>query len=240
VSALSFGRIRKPEPAPIPHIDGRSVRREIAEGVRVIARDPVLRTLAINMALGSFFGNFYGTLYDIFGIRELGLTPGILGVVIGGGGIGALIGALLASRLQKRFGLGKLLIGSLLVSALIGLLTPLAGGSVVLASAMLITAQIIGDGAMMVYLINATSLQQIVVPDHLLGRTNASFGFLAQGVAPAGALIAGVLATAFGARLTLWIAVLGILATAVWVSQSPVRKLQGYALPDATEVETVV
>ena len=118
---------------------------------------------------------------------------------------------------------------------MVGLLTPLAGGSVVLASAMLITAQIIGDGAMMVYWINALSLQQIVVPDHLLGRTNASFGFLAQGIAPVGALIAGALATALGARVTLLIAVLGILATAIWVSRSPLRHLESHALPAATK-----
>lgn len=233
-SASSFALIRKPEPAPQPSAGlagkhGRSVMREIAEGVRVIARDPVLRTLAISLALRSFFGSFFSTLYDIYGIRDLGMTPGILGILIAGGGVGALLGALLSSRLQQRFGLGKTLVWSLLVSALVGLLTPLAGGSVIQASFMMITAQIVGDGAMIVYWINALSLRQLIVPDHLLGRTNASFGFLAQGIAPAGALIAGVLATGIGARLTLLIAVLGFLGTALWVSRSPVRRLEGYA-----------
>lgn len=231
-SATSFSRIRKAEPKPAPRSDSSSIRREIAEGIRVIAGDPVLRALAISLALRSFFGNFYGVLYDIYGIRELGLTPGILGVLIAGGGIGALAGALLASRLQKRFGLGRTLVWSLLVSALVGFLTPLAGGSVVQASAMMIAAQIIGDGAMMVFLINSLSLQQIVVPNHLLGRTNASFGFLAQGIAPFGALIAGALATGIGARSTLWIAVIGILIAAVWVSRSPVRHIEDFELSE--------
>ena len=232
-SAASVALIRKPEPAPRPPEERESMWREIVEGVRVVAHNPVLRTLAISMALRSFFGNFYGTLYDIYGIRDLGMTPAILGFVIAGGGIGALIGALLASRVQKRFGLGKTLIRASLLSAVIGLLTPLAGGSVLLASVMMITAQIVGDGAMTIYMINAISLQQMVVPNHLLGRTNASFGFLAQGIAPVGALIAGVLGTLLGARLTLGIAVLGFLATAVWFSRSPVRQLEGYAEPEA-------
>ncbi|MFN8448961.1 MAG: MFS transporter [Anaerolineae bacterium] len=228
-SASSFALIRKREAKPKPSLDERSVTREIAEGVRVIARDPVLRTLAISLGLRSFFGSFYGTLYDLYGIRDLGLTPGILGFLIAAGGVGALVGALLSSRIQKRFGLGRTLVYSLLISSLVGLLTPLAGGSVVLASLMMATAQIVGDGAMIVYWINALSLRQLIVPDHLLGRTNASFGFLAEGVAPVGALIAGVVATGIGARFTLLIAVLGAIGVALWVSRSPVRQLNDFA-----------
>ncbi len=231
-SALSIGLIRRPEPAPKPVEERESVGREIVEGVRVVAHNPVLRTLAIMFALRSFFGNFYATLYDIYGIRDLGLTPGILGFVIATGGIGALIGALLAGRLGKRFSLGTILIGSLLLNAVIGLLHPLAGGSVLLASAMLIIPQVIGDGAMMIYMINAISLQQMVVPSHLLGRANASAGFLAQIIAPAGALISGALATSLGARGTFWIAALGWVAAAIWFSRSPIRHLEGYAMPE--------
>ena len=236
-SAAGVALIRKPEPAPKPAEERESMRREIVEGVQVVAQNPILRTLAITMALRSFFGNFYGTLYDIYGIRDLGMTPGILGFVIAGGGIGALVGALLASRVQKRFGLGKTLIGVSILSSVVGLLTPLAGGSVLLASIMMITAQIIGDGLMTIYMINAISLQQMVVPNHLLGRTNASMGFLAQGIAPVGALIAGALATGIGARSTLLIAVLGFIAIAIWLSRSPVRHLEGYGIADEA-VET--
>jgi len=232
-SASCVALIRKPESAPRPPEDRESMWREIVEGVRVVGQNPILRTLAIIMALRSFFGNFYATLYDIYGIRDLGLTPGLLGFVIAAGGVGTLIGALVASRLQKRFRLGSVLIGSLLLNAVIGLLHPLAGGSVLLASTMLIIPQVIGDGAMMIYLINSISLQQMVVPNHLLGRTNASFGFLAQGIAPAGALISGALATSLGARGTFWIAALGWLAAALWFSRSPVRHLEGYAVVEA-------
>jgi predicted MFS family arabinose efflux permease len=229
-SASCVALIRKPEPAPKPPSEESSVWREITEGVQVVAHNPVLRTLAITLALSSFFGNFYGALYDIYGIRDLGLTPGILGFVIASGGVGALIGALLANRLNKHFRLSTLLIGSSLIGAFVGIFTPLAGGSVLLASAMLIVAQVINDGAMMIYMINAISLQQMVVPNHLLGRANASAGFLAQVIAPAGALIAGVLATSLGARGTLGIAVLGGIVTAIWFSRSVLRHGEKYTL----------
>ena len=57
-------------------------------------------------------------------------------------------------------------------------------------------------------------------------------GFLAQGIAPVGALIAGALATGIGARGTLLIAVLGFIAIAIWLSRSPVRHLEGYGIED--------
>ena len=242
VSATSFALIRKPERQPEPPLhavnQGRSVRREIAEGIGVITGDPVLRTLALALALRSFFGNFYAALYDIYAVRELGMSAGLLGVTIAAGGVGALIGAFLADRVQKRYGLGKTLIGASLIGGVFGFLTPLAVGSPEVAALMLIGAQIIGDGAMMVYMINAISLQQIIVPDHLLGRTNASMGFLAQGVAPVGALIAGGLGAALGARGTLLIAVIGGLTIALWVSRSPLRQVADFPAAE-TPVEPI-
>lgn len=235
-SASAFSLIRKPEPKPLAHADGRSMRREITEGVRLVMHDPLLRVLAISLGLRSLFGSFMGTLYDIFGIRYLGLTPAILGITIAAGGVGALAGALLASRIQRRFGLGKTLVWSVVVSTVVSLLIPLAGGSPALAAAMLILAQIIGDGAMTVYAINAISLVQIITPDRLLGRANASFGLIEQGIAPLGALVAGVLATVFDARLTLLLAVCGGLATALWFSRSAVRDVQGFASEETAAV----
>jgi predicted MFS family arabinose efflux permease len=230
-SGACIALIRKPEPAPPPPSEGRSVLREMAEGIRTIAANPILRVLAITAAVDTFFGNFFGVLYGIYGIRDLGMTPALLGVTIACGGIGALVGALIASRLQRRFGLGRVLVGSLLIAGLNNLLIPLAGGSLAQATLLLMFSQVVGDTAMMVYVINSLSLQQIVVPNHLLGRTNASVGFLTQGIAPVGAVVSGALATSLGARSTLLIAVVGMLVAALWFARSPVRHLEGYELP---------
>lgn len=234
-SAACAATIRKPEPPPPPNEGGRSVLREMAEGIHTVATHPILRVLAITLAVRTFFGNFFGVLYDIYGIRELGMSPGLLGVTIACGGIGALVGALVASRLQKRFGLGKVLIGSTVLGVPFGFLTPLASGSLEQATIMLMISQVVGDCLMMIYLINALSLQQIVVPNRLLGRANASVGFLTEGIAPIGAVVAGVLGTSLGARSTLLIAVIGGLALALWFARSPIRHLrdlEGYDLPD--------
>jgi len=226
ISGVSVALIRAPEPAPNPRVDGQTIWHEISEGLRVIAHNPVLRTLAIGMGVRGFFGNFFGTLYSLYAIRELGLSPAVLGVLIGMGGVGALIGSLLAARLPRRFGLGRTMTAMLLISSLINGLIPLASGPTLLSAGMLMLAQLIGDAAMVVFLINELSLRQVIVPDRLLGRVNASVGFLARGIAPVGALMAGLLADQIGARPTLWIAVIGILLTSLWMLASPVRQLQ--------------
>jgi MFS family permease len=222
-SAVSTALIRTPEPPPSSHTENTSVWREIVQGFGVIASQPTLRTLAIGAGLRAFFGSMIGTLYALYAIRVLGLTPGTLGFLIAAGGVGALTGALLASRLPRRFGLGNTLTGALLVSAGINLLIPSAMGTPLAAAGILIVGQLIGDAAMMVYEVNEISLRQMLVPNRLLGRANASIGFLTQGIAPVGALVAGVIAGTSGERWTLWIAVFGILCTAIWTWLSPVR-----------------
>jgi predicted MFS family arabinose efflux permease len=235
VSAATFSRIRAPEPTPQPRAIDTSVRREIAEGLRLVAADPLLRVLIVTLGVSSFFGSFYGTLYDIFGIRVLGLSPAILGITIAAGGVGALAGALLANRIQARFGLGRTLVASMLLAAPFSALIPLAGylpdGSPILAATLLIITQIVSDGAMTVYAINSISLVQMRAPNHMLGRANASFGFIGQGVAPFGALLAGALATSIGARSTLLVAVIGGFVLALWFSRSAVRAISGFAAP---------
>ena len=67
----------------------------------------------------------------------------------------------------------------------------------------------------------------------VLGATDsmgASMGFLAQSIAPIGAVLGGTLATVIGVRLTLLVAVLGGLTVALWMLRSPLRHLERYSL----------
>ena len=179
-SSISFALIRTPEPVPKPRSAHPSMLREAIEGLETIARDPILRTLIIGVSLRSFFGSFFAALYSLYAVRDLGLSPVLLGVVVSAGGIGALIGAVMAGRVQSRLGLGRTLTWTLAAGAVANLLIPLAAlfGSPLAAAFVLIAAQIIGDAAMLIYGINETSLRLTIVPDRLFGRTNASFGFL--------------------------------------------------------------
>jgi MFS family permease len=224
-SALCIGGIRAPDPAA-PAVERRHMRREIGEGLRLVLRDPLLRALAASSATFTFFGSFIGALYNLFVIRELGLSSAVLGALIGAGGIGALIGATLMGPIVRRVGIGPAVSVALLVAAPFALVIPLVGGPPPVAAALLLASQVLGDVAIAIYLIGEVTLRQSLIPERYLGRATASMQVLTQGSAPIGALIAGTLGSAIGMRPTLLIGVLGIAASSAWLLASPVRRLR--------------
>ena len=129
------------------------------------------------------------------------------------GGVGSLGGALLSGPLTLRLGLGRALVVTLLLAELGGLLIPAARGPMWLVLTCLIAHQLIGDGFMTAFNVQAVSLRQRVLPLEVLGRSNAAFHACTGAALPLGALTAGVLALSLGARDTLWLGMsLGLLA----------------------------
>ncbi len=227
-SAASLGLIQAPEPPPAPPPERPNVWREMAEGLRIVAHHPVLRALARATATLRFFGSFIGTIYWLFLVRDLGLPPAIVGVSIGLGGVGAFLGALVAGRITRRFGVGPTLIGSLIAAPLVSglLLLPITAWSVSTVSGLIFVMQLTGDVFWAVFFINIVSLRQALIPADVLGRVSASLDFVGEGATPIGALVAGVVATAIGARWTWLAGAAGILAGSLWLIFSPVRRLQ--------------
>src|SRR5262249_29980661 len=82
VSAAVFGLVRAPEPAPARVSAKTGLGREAVEGARFVARQPILRAFAIDSLTGSFFGNFYAALYALYCIRDLGMSPALLGLSV--------------------------------------------------------------------------------------------------------------------------------------------------------------
>jgi hypothetical protein len=69
----------------------------------------------------------------------------------------------------------------------------------------LIATQVIGDGALTVYLVNETTLRQRLLPPEALGRAAATWQFAAGLLTPVGALTGAALAQTLGMRPTLWV-----------------------------------
>ncbi|MEO8287428.1 MAG: MFS transporter [Chloroflexota bacterium] len=227
-SALFISLIRKPEARHIPEDEHEehNVWREIREGLRVILLDPVLRALAVSAGMRDFFGWFFAALYVFFAVEELGLSAGVVGLLVAAGGVGALVGAGIAGRLSRRFGIGPVLIAASLAIGCFALPVPLASGPIYMVIGAMLAAQFFGDIGWEVYLINEVSLRQMVVPQHLLGRANATMQFVVGGAGPVGALAAGALAQATSARAALFVAAIGMLLATVWLIFSPLRRLR--------------
>lgn len=215
VSALAILAMRVPELrlAPAAH---QSAWVELRAGFRFVAAHPVLRLIALRTGTAAFFFGFFGTLYVVFAIRELRMQPAVLGVVIALGGVSSLCGALLADRVGRWFPLHRVLFGATLLSGLAFLLIPLAYGPV--AGAILLgLSQLIGDISYPVYNIQELTLRQKLAPPHLLGRVNSFIQMLFKGLLPAGAMVAGALATWIGMRPVMAMAGIGVSLSALWL-----------------------
>lgn len=229
-SALCVGLIRAPELAPSRQ--NQNVWREAREGLRVVLGHPLLRTLAGSSGAFNFFGNFIGTLYVLYAVRELHVSPAAVGLLIAAGGVGALIGSGVAGAVVRRCGLGVTLGGALGAASAGQVLMLAAHGPVAVSVALLMTAQLLGDVAIAVYLISEVSLRQALVPPHLLGRANASMQVLTTGIGPLGALLAGALGGLIGLRATLALGVCGIALASLYIFLSPLRALREHPAPE--------
>ena len=229
VSALFAAFIRAPEAQPAPVQERQNLWREMQTGLRLLLGNPVLRAITLSTGTSNFFGGAFAALYGLFLIRELAVTPALYGVLVTFGGIGAFVGAFAASRFVRRIGLGRTLLGAMVLSGAASLLTPLAGGPREVTIAMLMASHLVGDFGREIYSINAVSLRQSIIPNHLLGRVNASVQFLSEGIWPLGAILAGLLSETIGMRYTLLIgAGLGFLLSSVWLLFSPLRRREPF------------
>lgn len=210
---------------------GGSIAREIGEGVRFTARQPLLLPLVGSAALGAFSFRVAGVVYLLYVYRELGFAPGVLGMVFAVGAVSSFAGALVAGRASQKIGVGPSMIAGL---ALLGgaiLLLPIAPAAGAIALAILVTHQC-GDGFEVVYAINQTSLRQAVTPDPMLGRVSASLHFAEAVASLLGIAVGGVLGEVLGLRATLTVSGAACLVGALWLLLSPVRSVE--RLPSAS------
>jgi MFS family permease len=106
VAAACVWQIRADEPAI--STDGRDgVWTELVEGLGSIVGDPVLRAIAACTGTLNLFGSAAQAVFILYLVRDLGIEPALTGLLMMALGPGALLGALLASRVAERFGVGR-------------------------------------------------------------------------------------------------------------------------------------
>ncbi|MBA4180310.1 MAG: MFS transporter [Anaerolinea sp.] len=230
-SALFLARIKAAEPPRAP-VEGReSIWREARDGLRVVARDPVVRSLAVANVTLSCASRMVGVVFLLYLYREVGFDPGVLGMIFAVGGVTSLAGSFLAGRSHLFGGLGPALVLSVFMRAAGMAFMPLASSVSVAGTGLLIGNQVVTDPAWTFYEINDVSLRQGVTPHEVQGRMFASVRFLEFGAMLLGAAFGGILGQTVGLRETLFVAV-GLTSLAgVWLALSPVARLR--AMPAA-------
>jgi MFS family permease len=226
-SAVSLVLIRTPEPAPPPRPVATRIVHEVAEGLRTVRRHPIVFPLAARSVPAHVFGAFYGVLYSLYLLRELHLDPFLLGIVISAGGVGSLVGSFFATRAIRNLGIGRALVATAIAASLLGVLTPLAQGPVLLAAFMVFIPQLIGDGLQTIEGVAELSIIQGVVPDRVLGRVNATLDVVSHGIGyPLGALFAAFVAEAIGIRNAIAIGWAGMALSLAFLVFSPIPRLR--------------
>ena len=224
-SAAGLLLIRKPEPEPDADQERPSVLRSIAEGFHAVYGTRLLRVLLAQSAtLNTGFG-VVSTIFTVYAVRVLGMSPVKLGIAIAALPAGSLLGALAAARVKRSLGLGRTLAVSILgvcASPLL-LLLPHSASPVALA---VFAAGWFGHGCgISIWNVNTVTLRQTVTPTRLLARMNATYRMLLFGALPVGAAAGGLLGSAIGLHAALVAGVILLTTPIAWIFFSPVFRL---------------
>ena len=83
-----------------------AMREQVTVGLTFLFRDAIMRPTLLSVAWVNLFTFAFGALFILYATTDLGISPGVLGLSLGFGAIGGLIGAVVASRIGRRIGLG--------------------------------------------------------------------------------------------------------------------------------------
>jgi len=223
VSVLTLLIIRDRELAP-GRAQRRSLRAEMAEGLRFVVTHPILRMIAGCTATANLFGSAMLAISVVFLVRQVHLGAATIGALTSLGAIGGVAGALSCGVLRRWIGSARLIWLSLAVTLPFGLLIPVTfPGAGLACYAVGLFALSFGG---VVYNVHQASFRQLLCPHRLLGRMNATIRFLVWGTIPLGGLLGGALGSWLGNRAALWACAIGACLAPIWVLASPLRRMR--------------
>ncbi|NLS08505.1 MFS transporter [Nesterenkonia sp. MY13] len=232
LSAVLYARM-KPSPAgadtPTPSEKSassavkRSIWRDIRAGMAFLYRHRTLTPLAISTHIWFLANSAAVTVFALFALRHLGLSPFLYGITLALAGVTGLLGALVAPRIGRRIGEGNAVIAARMLYPVSWAVVALAPQDPVWGLVMLCFAQALYGFCMGFEDPNEMGYCQAVTPAHLLGRMHATMRSANRSMAVIGALLGGVLAGVIGYHGTLWAIIAVFTAAAVVIGLSPMR-----------------
>lgn len=190
-----------------------TLRFDIAEGLRFLWHQKILRTLAIMTGVFNFASSAAFAVLVLFAVgpaSAMRLSEAGFGLLLTASAVGALIGSLVAERAEARLGRPMSLALTIVGGALFV-------GAPAITDNPYILAVFLFVGGMLVVLWNVitVSLRQRITPNRLLGRMNSAYRLLAWGTMPLGAGAGGLLAQWLG--LQAMFGIMGALTLALLV-----------------------
>jgi len=174
----------------------KSVRTEIVEGIRWLLGNRTLRALATISCLSNVVASAQFAMLALLAKQFLGLPDVGFGLLLTVTAIGATAGGLAASAASKRFGSGTVLLAGKAGVGVAVLVLGLVANVWVAALMMMATGALTTAQNVVV-----STLRQRIVPRHLLGRVLSSSRMVVMIGGPIGAILGGVLASAFSVQI---------------------------------------
>jgi predicted MFS family arabinose efflux permease len=216
-AVVLLGGIHEPLRTPTPH--RRHPLAEIRDGAAFVFQHPLLRPVFVTQLIFGTAAFLILAVFVPFAVRRLGLTASGVGLVLGMYGVGMVVGALLATRMLRRWPFGRVVAlgpvtgfgASLLMAITTVIPWPVLAG---------LSFFLLGAGPI-IWVISTTTLRQAVTPPSLLGRVSA-INIMSYGARPLGAALGAIVGGFFGAEACFWLAAVFFAWQAAVIIFSPV------------------
>ncbi|MEW2051135.1 MFS transporter [Streptomyces sp. NPDC005476] len=172
----------------------KALHREVAEGMAWLWRRRFLRT-ALGFVAGTNALFQVLSLAVILMIKDEGRSEAVLAVVVTGGGIGGMLGALTGGWWMRRCGQRTILVGGLAVWACLMTAISFTHAEPLLLGALFAGTSLVGA----VFNVAAAVYQVRTTPDEFQGRVAATANLVSSGTNSLGALLAGLALELWGA-----------------------------------------
>jgi MFS family permease len=190
-----------------------SLRTEMSEGIRWLLGHPPMRTLALTVfTFNVTYGAAWGVLV-LYANDRLGTGPVGFGLLTTAAALGGIVGIVSYGRLERRFSLGDIMRGGLLIETL----THLSLAMTTSLAVALATMVVFGVHEF-VWGTTSEVVRQRAVPDALLGRVTGVYRVAVVGGLVIGTPLGGLLAGAYGITAPFWFGFIGsaILVAVLW------------------------
>ncbi len=198
--------MRLAQAAARPRADTHVVE-ELREGFGYAFGFAPIRSVLLLLALVSLMGMPYTVLMPVMAAGVLHGGPHTLGFLMGATGIGALSGAVYLASRRSVLGLGRVIPAAAILFGC-GLIAFSRSRSLPLSLVLMVLTGV----GFMVQMASSNTIIQTIVREELRGRVMSFYTMAFMGTAPFGSLLAGTLATRFGAPATILLGGLSCIA----------------------------
>ena len=196
LAALLVSTIHLPsKDQPAVNVQPQSFRADLAEGVKWLWANKLIRTLAIMLGITNMATMFGDAIFVKYAADELGVTGRGYGLLLLLMAIGSIVGGFVGDRIAKRLGPPLAMITSFGVFSTVGLIfffMPHIWSVAIAVSVMGLAGT--------TWNIVTVSLRQRIIPAELFGRVNSVYRLIGTGSISLGALIGGQIAYSYGLR----------------------------------------